>query len=140
MWYNVVEDSSALAQLGEFGEELAMMKKLFVIMLGVMIVLFAIGGVCVTTETYQITYEVTGTALAASLTFTNEDGGTSQESDVWLPWTYSFEAEEGDWVSILAQNTGDTGSVTVTIYRDGEVFRTSTSSGAYVIATASDFL
>ena len=35
------------------------------------------------------------------------------------------------------QNNNNSGDVTVTIKRDGSVFETATSSGAYVIATAS---
>jgi len=37
---------------------------------------------------------------------------------------------------ISAQNNGSRGSITVTIYVNGKIFRTSTSSGAYVIASA----
>ena len=85
----------------------------------------------------QVKYEVTGTALTVDLTIENEDGGTSQFSDKPLPWTYSFTGASGDFVYVSAQNQGDTGSVTATIYIDGEEYKTSTSSGAYVIATAS---
>jgi hypothetical protein len=86
--------------------------------------------------TYLIEYEVTGSAQSASLTYQNRDGGTSQE-DVSIPWTYSFTARSGDFVYISAQNEGEYGTVTVNIYLDGVQVKTSTSSGAYVIATAS---
>lgn len=85
---------------------------------------------------YDVKYEVTGSAITVSTTIENEDGGTSQFADVAVPWTYQFEGRQGDFVYVSAQNQGDTGSVTVTIYYDGDVFKTSTSSGAYVIATA----
>lgn len=87
--------------------------------------------------TYTVKYEVTGSATSASLTYQNRDGGTSQESDVYLPWTYSFTAEAGDFLYISAQNNGEYGSVTTTIYLNGTQVKTSTSTGAYVIATAS---
>ena len=87
-----------------------------------------------------VEYEVTGSASKVDVTYENEDGGTSQESDVSVPWSYSFKGYSGDFVYISAQNQGETGSVTVTIYKNGSVFKTSTSSGAYVIATASGTL
>jgi len=89
---------------------------------------------------YQVKYEVTGTAKTVFVTYVNESGGTSQESNVSLPWSYTFTAKPGDFVYISAQNEGETGSVTVTIYKNGSIFKTSTSSGAYVIAEASGSL
>lgn len=88
----------------------------------------------------DVKYKVTGTAATVDVTIENEDGGCSQFSDVSVPWTYSFEREEGEFVYVSAQNCGNSGSVTVTIYKDGDTFKTSTSSGAYVIATASGTL
>ena len=118
------------------------MKKLLYLMVVVAFIAALVVTACGVTDrtTYQVKYEVTGTAQSASLTYQNKDGGTSQESDVVLPWTYSFEGESGDFVYISAQNSGETGSVITTIYRDGDVFKTSTSTGAYVIASASGSL
>lgn len=93
-----------------------------------------------TSNSYSIKYEVTGTASTVSVTYENEDGGTSQYSDRSVPWSHSFTAHPGDFVYISAQNQGDSGSVTTTIYKDSSIWKTSTSSGAYVIATASDML
>ena len=85
-------------------------------------------------------YKVTGTANTVDVTYSNESEGTSQESNVSVPWTYSFDGEEGQFVYISAQNQGTSGSVTVTIYRNGKKIEKSTSNGAYVIATASGSL
>ena len=38
----------------------------------------------------DVEYKVTGTANSVDVTYTNKDGGTSQESDVSVPWTKSF--------------------------------------------------
>jgi hypothetical protein len=71
----------------------------------------------------------------------NAGGNTEQLSDVPLPWFTSFTVEVEKYgyffVYVSAQNQGSSGTVTATIYRDGSVFETATSSGAYVIATAS---
>jgi hypothetical protein len=98
-----------------------------------LLVIFTSG--CVST-TYDVEYEVTGSAARVFITYQNEDGGTSQD-EAFVPWWYSFNGNSGDLVYVSAQNQDEIGSVTVTIYRDGEIFKTSTSSGGYVIPTAS---
>lgn len=90
--------------------------------------------------TIDVEYRVTGSAETVDITISNEGGGTSQFSDQPVPWSYEFEGEEDDFVYVSAQNNGETGSVAVTIYTDGDRFKTSTSSGAYVIASASGSL
>ncbi|MBA7669777.1 hypothetical protein ES703_77911 [subsurface metagenome] len=90
---------------------------------------------------YNVEYEVTGfPPNKVDVTFENESGGTSQYSNVSIPWSYSFEREEGEFVYISAQNQGESGSITVTIYKNNNILKSSTSSGAYVIATASGTL
>jgi len=90
----------------------------------------------------RIKYEVTGTASSVSITLANPSGGTEQYSNVSLPGSYSFSIpiQRGSFnyyhAYISAQNMGSRGDVTVTIYINGNKFRTATSSGAYVIATA----
>lgn len=91
-------------------------------------------------KNYEVKYEISGTATTVDITYTNSTGGTSQLSDVSVPWTLTFRRDEGEFVYVSAQNQNDTGSVTATIYRDGSTLQTSTSSGAYVIATASGSL
>ena len=87
----------------------------------------------------QVKYKVTCTATPnlVDITIENEDGGTSQFADVATPWAYEFESTKDAFVYVSAQNQQNNGSVTVTIYINGDVFKTSTSTGAYVIATAS---
>lgn len=102
-------------------------------------------GVCLSighevSKTHDVRYEVTGSAQSVDLTYTNDTGGTSQQSAVPLPWSYSFKGDTLAFVDVSAQNTGETGTVIATIYRDGEMWKTSTSEGAYVIASASGAL
>ena len=85
-------------------------------------------------------YEVTGSASSVDVTYANESGGTSRQSGVSLPWSYSFTGDPGDFVYILAENKGATGSVTATIYKNGNEFKTSTSSAPYGTAEASGVL
>ena len=124
-----------------------MKKKYLAIGCGVIVLigLAIIIGVCASagkelTRTHDVRYEVTGSAQAVDITYTNESGGTSQLSDVSVPWSVSFTGDALDLVSVMAQNKGEAGSVTTTIYRDGESWKTSTSEGAYVVASASGAL
>jgi len=88
----------------------------------------------------RIKYEITGTAYSANITLTNPNGGIEQH-DIKLPGSYEFSIpiKRGSFdyyhAMLSAQNNGSRGSVTVTIYVNGEKFRTATSQGAYVIAS-----
>lgn len=88
----------------------------------------------------KVEYYVGGSARAADITYANESEGTSQIANQRLPWWYVFEADYGQFVYVSAQNCSRTGTIRVTIYKDGEIFKESVSSGAYVIATASGLL
>lgn len=93
-----------------------------------------------TTTKHSVKYEITGTSTSVNVTLNNATGGTEQFSDVTVPHTYTYDDYTSSFLYISAQNNGETGSVTVKIYLDGVVTKTSTSSGAYTIATASDSL
>jgi len=84
--------------------------------------------------TYKVIYKITGTASRASLTYNNEQGGTEQ-TEVAIPWEKQFTVKRGEFLYISAQNEGETGSVTCEIWVDGKKWKSSTSSGAYVIAS-----
>jgi len=97
-------------------------------------------------QDYRVTYEVVDTATdSASITCTNESGGTEQ-ADASLPWTKSFTARYGDFLYISAQRKpiqigdttiGESGSITTRITVNGKTVKTTTSKGEYVIASAS---
>lgn len=86
--------------------------------------------------TSQITYRIKGSASRVSLTYNNAQGGTEQK-EARVPWEISFNARSGAFLYVSAQNNGSMGTVTCEILVDGLVVRTSTSEGAYKIATCS---
>jgi hypothetical protein len=88
----------------------------------------------------SVELKVTGTAQTVSITFQNKEGGTSQISDVVMPWSYKYTGYPNKFYYISAQNNGETGTIMITVLRNGATYKTSTSSGAYVIATASGSL
>lgn len=88
-------------------------------------------------EVPEVIYEITGTADKVDVTLSNASGGTEQYDDVYLPKKYDYGSFSDSFLYISAQNQGDSGSVTVSIYINGRLFKTSRSSGAYVIASAS---
>jgi hypothetical protein len=90
-----------------------------------------------TTSYPTITYEITGTARAVNITLNNPTGGTEQYANVGLPSKFTYDSFSDFFLYISAQNQGESGTVTVSIYVNGKLYKTSTSSGAYVIASAS---
>jgi hypothetical protein len=85
----------------------------------------------------RVEYEITGSARSVDVTLNNATGGTEQYSDVPVPYEYTYSNFTDDFLYVSAQNNGELGSVTVSIYRNGSKIKAASSSGAYVIATAS---
>ena len=102
-------------------------------------VLVAVLGTCNLFVTHDVKYEVTGSAISVDVTY-EKIGDTIKNVGVLVPWSLSFTTNGDDDVYISAKNKGASGSVTVTIYDNDSEFRTSTKSGAYVIAEASGTL
>jgi hypothetical protein len=87
-------------------------------------------------STHTIKYVIVGSASSGSITYTNAQGGTEQ-MDVQLPFSKTFEMQPGSFVYISVQNQSDSGNVICAIDVDGIEVRTSTSTAAYGIATCS---
>ncbi len=87
--------------------------------------------------THDVKYEITGDASRVAITYSNAEGGTEQKE--WItPYTKEFTMSDGSFVYISAQSQqSGFATVTCTIYVDGEKYKTSTSSGEFVIATCS---
>ena len=88
----------------------------------------------------DVRYEVTGSADLVDITYENLNGGISQVTGMPLTWSITITGDPGDYVYLSAFNRSETGSVTVTIYDDGEVFRRATSEGGHVTASVSGTL
>ena len=80
--------------------------------------------------TVTVEYKVTGTAEAVDLDYIDADGELAILNGVQVPWELSFSADRGRTVLLSAKNTGTTGTVTVTIYVNGNVFDEETVTGA----------
>ncbi len=109
--------------------------------IAILVVPFMLGCNAITgifTGPSDIEYRASGTAARVSLTYETEDG-TEQIGSSALPWAYSRNADDGDFLSVSAQivEGGDLDTVTVQIYKGGDIFKTATSSGLGSIATAS---
>jgi len=84
----------------------------------------------------QVKFEVTGTTSEVEIHWENETGGgyylvSKLYFNDSLPWSKTFDAEKGDFVHLLAENLESFGSLTVTIYVDGEKFKSASCEGAY---------
>jgi len=89
---------------------------------------------------YSVKYEVISNPAGFDITYKNVDGDTIRKSISSTEWTTTFEALHGQlvYISAKANNTGAT--ITSTIYSENKVFKSSTSVGDYVTATASGSL
>lgn len=88
-------------------------------------------------EELRLQYWVNSDCGEVSTTYATAGGGTAQR-DFGNGVVYeSDDFSSGDFLYISAQNQCDSGDVTVRIYKRGNIYRETSSSGAYIIATAS---
>jgi len=113
------------------------MSKWFVVLLMAALTVLACDSVWNAPTPTKVEYRVTGSTRGVNITYANAYEGTSQVEDCGIPWSYSWTGgRSGQFLYVSAQNEYDFGSVTVSIYVNDDLWKTSTSSGAYVIATA----
>jgi len=84
-----------------------------------------------------VRYEVGGSARWVDVTLNNSTGGTEQYGNVSTPSHWAYSSFSDSFLYISAQNQGEYGTVRVSIFVDDVEVKRATSSGAYVIATAS---
>lgn len=87
-------------------------------------------------QTYKVTYRVDGEG-PASVTYSNATGGTEQR-EVKLPWTETFDSRPGQFLYVSAQDNGGIGLIVCSISVNGRIVKDATSKGEYAIATVSD--
>lgn len=91
---------------------------------------------------YDIRYEVYGVADSATITCYDSNGNLVTRHEAPLPVVLHVEAGPGDAVYLSAINTTEdqAGLITVTIYKNGELFTAATGEGVMTPVTASGTL
>ena len=86
-----------------------------------------------------ITYEVSGDAQGATVTYTSNDTNMAQDTDVALPWTKDVTLTGFVKIATITASNGfdDAGSITCKILADGKVLTENTSNGAGASASCS---
>ena len=87
------------------------------------------------TESHTYVYKVSGTSGKYNVTYMTTEGGIQQESNVGNDWSYTTTNSTSGFLSLVAQNQSDKGSVSALILKDGKVFKSSNSNGAYTMCT-----
>lgn len=87
-----------------------------------------------------VKYEVTCSPSGFDITYENSSGNTEQKDISSGSWSTTFTGYSGDFVYISAQAGNENATITTKIYYKGKVIENATSSGDYVIATASGSL
>jgi hypothetical protein len=85
----------------------------------------------------SVQYTVEGWYTGIAVTLNNDTGGTEQYDVGAVSFSKYYPDFQNNFLYISAQNQGNYGSVTVSIYVDGRLYKSASSSGGYVIATAS---
>lgn len=89
---------------------------------------------CKKDEDRSVEYVVS--CSSCDLTYSNSSEDTEQNS-MSGSWNYRFTAVKDQFLYISAQNNNSSGNVDVKILVGSNTFKHASSSGAYVIATAS---
>lgn len=84
-----------------------------------------------------VEYRVSGTSGHYNITYANNDGNTAMYAGAGNDWYYKFFPPRGQLLYVSAQNQKSHGTVVVSILIGGRVWKSTESSGGYVIATAS---
>ncbi len=94
---------------------------------------------CAKDVTHKYAYEVTGTANNYDLTIEAAPSGTAQYTNIGSGWQYTWTQVNDNprFLYVSVQNQNGSGTVIIKIIKDGMVIATNSSSGVYVIATAS---
>ena len=82
-----------------------------------------------------VEYKITGTAETVNIDYLDSNGDLGIINGVEIPWELTFSAKHGDSVFLSAKRTGSDGTVTVTIYSDGDVLDEDTSTGPSAATT-----
>lgn len=78
--------------------------------------------------TYNVHYEISGTASTIRATYTNASGATEQR-DVQGTWSLDLQARAGSFLILRAVNPTLEGTVRCRLLIDGQVFKEGESSG-----------
>lgn len=89
-------------------------------------------------RTIDVVYEFSGSAEEVSITYSNKNGDTEQRNGIKNNQLIQFQdVPINTFLYISSQNQTDSGTVVVSILVNGKEWKSSESSGAYAIATAS---
>jgi len=110
------------------------------ILFGLLAMFFSCGTTDVEPISGTVEYEVTCIPNGFNVTYSNNQGGTNQYDANGGSWSTSFIMNKDDFVSLMAQADNYDATVTVRIKYQEKVFKESTSSGNFVIASVSGIL
>lgn len=87
---------------------------------------------------HTVVYEIGGTARKGLITYSTPSG-QEQANGAKVPWTKTFKAKDGEFLSVSAQNDGG-GTINCKISVDGKLLKRSQSSGQFAIASCDGML
>ncbi|MBC3191474.1 hypothetical protein H7X46_10410 [Pseudonocardia sp. C8] len=89
----------------------------------------------------EVTYRITGSGKATSITYAKENFGQEQANGVSLPWSKTVEFPDSGFtvMTVVAQSASGSADneITCEILRGGKLVTSSSSSGPYAVVTCS---
>ena len=89
---------------------------------------------------HTILLEVIGNCRTVDISYDIGDVRVMWVHGTDLPWTFTCEKPKGTLISLAAQSQDSTGMITVNMYRDAILWKTSSNSGPYVTAAVQGIL
>jgi hypothetical protein len=77
---------------------------------------------------HTLIYKVTGSSSAAVITYTREDGTTTEADELGIPWHLTIKAKKSLVVVLTAGNPTQAGTIKCTITLDGKEWKTDTTN------------
>ncbi|MEN6299076.1 MAG: MmpS family transport accessory protein [Anaerolineaceae bacterium] len=78
--------------------------------------------------THELTYQVKGSSAVAVITYTREDGTTSQAEEYSIPWHLTINAKKSLIVVLTAGNPSQAGTIECKLILDGREWKSETAS------------
>jgi hypothetical protein len=77
---------------------------------------------------HSLTYQVTGSSSAAVITYTREDGSTTEADELSIPWRLTIKPKKSLVVVLTAGNPTQAGTIKCTLILDGKEWKTDTTN------------
>jgi hypothetical protein len=77
---------------------------------------------------HSLTYKVSGSSSVAVITYTKEDGSTTESKELSIPWQLTIKAKKSLVVVLTAGNPTQAGTIKCALFLDGKEWKSDTTN------------